>query len=158
MHLALGGVGAEDVPELWTGPPGSAFHTGAALSFSRPIFDPLDEFDDEPTSHDGDEPDDADVEEEEEEDDDDARIAARLDDEARDALDEAFPLGDGVADMSATVWCPYCGEPTDVAIDPGGGEAQEYVEDCAVCCRPWRVRVAYGADGTASVRAETGDE
>lgn len=116
------------------------------MSFSRPIFDPLDESDDEPTSDDA-----LEVV-------DDERIAARLDDETRDALDEAFPLGDGVADMSATVWCPYCGEPTEVAIDPGGGEAQEYVEDCAVCCRPWRVTVAYGADGAASVRAETADE
>ena len=32
--------------------------------------------------------------------------------------------------------CPHCGEPIDVYVDPGGGEYQEYVEDCSVCCRP----------------------
>lgn len=132
---------------------------GAVLSVSRPIFDPLDDDDDHedegPSSHGEGEPDDDDEDAEE---DDDARIAARLDDDARDALDEAFPLGDGVADVAATVWCPYCGEPSEVAIDPGGGAAQEYVEDCAVCCQPWRVTVAYGADGSASVSAETADE
>lgn len=119
-------------------------------SFSRPIFDPLDDFDDEDEAGVGEARD-------EEQEDDDARIAARLDDEAREALDEAFPLGDGVADVTATVWCPHCGEPTEVAIDPGSGASQEYVEDCAVCCRPWRVRVAYGADGSAQVSAEAAD-
>ncbi len=136
-------------------PSSLVFRPSVVPSFSRPIFDPLDDSDDEDASpRDARAPEDAADEDE----DDDARIAARLDDEARDALDEAFPLGDGVADMSATVWCPYCGEPTEVAIDPGGGAAQEYVEDCAVCCRPWRVTVAYGADGGASVSAVAADE
>jgi len=34
--------------------------------------------------------------------------------------------------------CPHCGEPLETYVDPGGGERQEYVEDCAVCCRPIR--------------------
>ena len=34
--------------------------------------------------------------------------------------------------------CPHCGEPLDTYVDPGGGEHQRYVEDCAVCCRPIR--------------------
>jgi cysteine-rich CPXCG protein len=34
--------------------------------------------------------------------------------------------------------CPHCGEPLDANVDPGGGERQDYVEDCAVCCRPIR--------------------
>lgn len=37
-----------------------------------------------------------------------------------------------------TLECPHCGEPTDTAVDPGGGDTQEYVEDCVVCCRPIR--------------------
>jgi hypothetical protein len=84
----------------------------------------------------------------------------REDDEHADdpALDEDFPLGDGVADRSATVDCPYCGEPGEVAVDPGGGAHQEYVEDCQVCCRPWRVTVAYRADGSADVWAHADDE
>jgi hypothetical protein len=33
------------------------------------------------------------------------------------------------------VSCPHCGEPIDTYPDPGGGEVQEYIEDCSVCCR-----------------------
>lgn len=36
----------------------------------------------------------------------------------------------------ATVCCPHCGEIIDTFPDPGGGESQEYIEDCSVCCRP----------------------
>lgn len=73
------------------------------------------------------------------------------------ALDADFPLGDGVADTQAEVWCPYCGEPNEVALDPGGGGVQEYVEDCQVCCQPWRVFVSYQEDGSASVGVEPAD-
>ena len=58
-----------------------------------------------------------------------------------DRLDEEFPLGDGTADTEAVVRCPYCGEASEIALDPGGGASQEYVEDCPVCCRPWQVQV-----------------
>ncbi len=68
-----------------------------------------------------------------------------------DPLDEEFPLGDGVADLEATVTCPYCGEPASIALDPGSGTVQEYIEDCPVCCQPWTVHVHYGVDGTADV-------
>ena len=66
-------------------------------------------------------------------------------------LDDDFPLGDGTAETEAEVWCPYCGEAVAVALDPGSGAAQEYVEDCAVCCQPWRVTVTYHDDGHADV-------
>jgi len=71
-------------------------------------------------------------------------------------LDEEFPLGDGDAETVVTVYCPYCGEPNDVTLDPGSGEQQEYVEDCQVCCRPWWVEVSYDRAGNAhvDVRAE----
>lgn len=68
-----------------------------------------------------------------------------------DELDDEFPLGDGTAETDATVSCPYCGAPVDVKLDPAGGAAQQYVEDCEVCCRPWEVRVRYGIDGQAQV-------
>lgn len=71
-----------------------------------------------------------------------------------DPLDEEFPLGDGTADTEAEVRCPYCGETVTIALDPGGGAEQEYVEDCQVCCRPWRMTVTYGEDGAADVTAE----
>ena len=74
-------------------------------------------------------------------------------------LDEEFPLGDGTADLGADVVCPYCGERVEIALDPGSGADQEYVEDCEVCCRPWRVRVHYDAAGAAHASLEplTGD-
>ncbi|HXT14147.1 MAG TPA: CPXCG motif-containing cysteine-rich protein [Gemmatimonadaceae bacterium] len=81
-----------------------------------------------------------------------------FDDDSQDSqdfdLDRDFPLGDGTADVSGSVVCPYCGETNEVALDPGSGESQEYVEDCQVCCQPWRVSVVYHDDGSASVTAE----
>lgn len=67
-----------------------------------------------------------------------------------DPLDE-FELGDGVADLDAIVTCPYCGEEVEIALDPGSGNQQEYVEDCPVCCQPWSVVVSYQPDGQAEV-------
>lgn len=37
------------------------------------------------------------------------------------------------------VRCPYCNEWVELFIDPDTQGA--YVEDCAVCCRPWAVTV-----------------
>lgn len=74
-----------------------------------------------------------------------------------DGLDDAFPLGDGTADTGATVVCPYCGQAVEIALDPGSGARQEYVEDCEVCCRPWQLSVAYADDGSAAVEVEPAD-
>jgi hypothetical protein len=73
-------------------------------------------------------------------------------------LDRDFPLGDGTADTSGVVACPYCGEANTIALDPGSGAMQDYVEDCQVCCQPWRVSVHYQSDGTAVVRATALDD
>ena len=62
-----------------------------------------------------------------------------------------FDLGDGTADTETTVSCPYCGEPVEIAVDPGSGATQEYVEDCQVCCQPWLVHVHFDAGGRVSV-------
>jgi len=75
-----------------------------------------------------------------------------------DPLDEAFPLGDGVADVTADALCPYCGELIELAVDPGGGPVQDYVEDCPVCCRPWHVTVRWGPDGIATANLRDEDE
>jgi hypothetical protein len=66
-------------------------------------------------------------------------------------LDLEFPLGDGTAETAATVYCPYCNETVEISIDPSGGQSQEYVEDCEVCCQPWTVSVQYREDGSAAV-------
>ena len=64
---------------------------------------------------------------------------------------------DTVLDTTAEVSCPYCGEAVALALDPGGGARQEYVEDCHVCCRAWLVQVHYDATGRADVSAEPTD-
>ena len=71
--------------------------------------------------------------------------------------DEDFPQGDGTTETEVVVVCPHCGEENEIGLDPGSGPMQEYVEDCQVCCRPWRVTVRYGADGSAEVFAEALD-
>ena len=72
--------------------------------------------------------------------------------------DEDFPLGDGTAESEVLVVCPHCGEANELGLDPGGRSVQEYVEDCQVCCRPWRVTVRYAEDGTAEVFTEPLEE
>jgi hypothetical protein len=75
-----------------------------------------------------------------------------------DDLNEEFPLGDGTADTGAEVRCPYCGEINEITLDPGSGSQQEYVEDCQVCCRPWRIAVHYDLQGEAEVTVEREDQ
>ncbi len=65
---------------------------------------------------------------------------------------------DGTTETEVVITCPHCGEPNEIGLDPGGGPIQEYVEDCQVCCQPWRVTVRYGPDGGAEVFAEPLDE
>jgi hypothetical protein len=73
-------------------------------------------------------------------------------------LAEGFPLGDGTAETETIVHCPHCGEANEVALDPGSGNDQEYVEDCQVCCRPWLMYVKYGRDGMADVEVYASDQ
>jgi transposase-like protein len=83
-----------------------------------------------------------------------------LHDDLDDAFDPAFDAiedennGDATVETEGEVHCPWCGEPNTVALDPGSGSSQEYVEDCQVCCRPWVVHVTYDEDGRAEVWAE----
>ena len=78
----------------------------------------------------------------------------------RDDADEAAfsdePTGIEGSDLAtdAEVTCPYCGETVTLALDPHGGMAQEYVEDCPVCCRPWQVQVSYDDEGTVEVSVD----
>jgi hypothetical protein len=48
------------------------------------------------------------------------------------------------------VVCPYCGEPGSVGVTPDE-EDETFVQDCAVCCRPWQVRIRRRRDGSAEV-------
>ena len=54
--------------------------------------------------------------------------------------------------------CPHCGQPLDVYPDPGGGDVQDYIEDCAVCCRPIRFVVKLDPESGDELSIEvTGD-
>ena len=71
-----------------------------------------------------------------------------------------MPEGDQDAELDdvASVSCPYCGEESELFVDPGGGAIQEYVEDCEGCCQPWLVRVRFDGDGHASATVATLDD
>src|SRR2546425_9640438 len=55
-----------------------------------------------------------------------------------DSFEEGEEEDAAALETEADVTCPHCGETMTITLDPGGGRAQEYVEDCQVCCRPWR--------------------
>jgi hypothetical protein len=42
------------------------------------------------------------------------------------------------------VTCPYCGEVMEIYVEPD--LKGTFVQDCEVCCRPWRVRVYHDGD------------
>ena len=75
--------------------------------------------------------------------------------ESLDPIDPDSP--DESADSEGVVVCPYCGSTNEIALDPDGGAFQDYVEDCQVCCRPWRVRVTYSPGGVAEITADAMD-
>jgi hypothetical protein len=64
------------------------------------------------------------------------------------------PADSDTYDTEAEVNCPYCGEVVTIGLDPGSGPVQVYVEDCQVCCQPWRVQVRYDQHGVAEVWVE----
>ena len=53
--------------------------------------------------------------------------------------------------------CPYCGESIDLVADDSAG-AQDYIEDCPVCCRPIHVRAWVAEDGEAALAVSRDDE
>jgi hypothetical protein len=76
---------------------------------------------------------------------------------ADDDLDEDDEFGAELAEATV-VYCPYCGQSVEMTLDASGGETQEYVEDCEVCCQPWSVRVTIDTDGIPHVDVSALDE
>jgi hypothetical protein len=55
------------------------------------------------------------------------------------------------------VECPYCGEQLEIYVEPD--VRGTFVQDCEVCCNPWRVRViAEGDDRYLDVARADGSE
>jgi hypothetical protein len=44
------------------------------------------------------------------------------------------------ADDTQLVTCPYCGEEIEIYVEPD--VRGSYVQDCEVCCNPWKVHVS----------------
>jgi Cysteine-rich CPXCG len=42
------------------------------------------------------------------------------------------------------VTCPYCGEEVEIYLEPD--VRGSFVQDCEVCCHPWRIRVTGRGD------------
>jgi len=55
------------------------------------------------------------------------------------------------------VICPYCGEEVEIYLEPDVGGT--LVQDCEVCCNPWRLRVyGSGEDREIDVSRADGSE
>ena len=55
------------------------------------------------------------------------------------------------------VECPYCGEHVEIYVE--ADISDWFVQDCEVCCNPWRVRVRGRADDRRlEVRRADGSE
>jgi len=52
------------------------------------------------------------------------------------------------------VTCPYCGEQVEISVEED--VRGSFVQDCEVCCNPWRVRVI-GARENRSVDVARAD-
>jgi hypothetical protein len=51
------------------------------------------------------------------------------------------------------VMCPYCGEDVEIYLEPD--LTGSFVQDCEVCCNPWRVRViGRGEDRRVDIRRD----
>ena len=44
-----------------------------------------------------------------------------------------------MSDGQFHVTCPYCGEEIEIYVEPD--VTGSFVQDCEVCCNPWRIRV-----------------
>jgi hypothetical protein len=55
------------------------------------------------------------------------------------------------------VTCPYCGEELEIYVEPD--VRGTFVQDCEVCCNPWRVQVrTTGTDRELTIGRADGSE
>ena len=57
-------------------------------------------------------------------------------------------------DDTTIVTCPYCGEAVEVYVEADARGT--FVQDCEVCCNPWRVHV-HSEDDERSVSVDRAD-
>ena len=55
------------------------------------------------------------------------------------------------------VTCPYCGEEVEIYLE--ADDTGSFVQDCEVCCNPWRIRVrGHGDERWLDVAKADGSE
>jgi hypothetical protein len=60
-------------------------------------------------------------------------------------------------DHEFPIQCPYCGEQVTIYVEPD--VKGSFVQDCEVCCNPWRVRVVgRGDERSVTVARADGSE
>jgi hypothetical protein len=60
-------------------------------------------------------------------------------------------------DDQFVVVCPYCGEDVEIYVEPD--IRGSFVQDCEVCCNPWRVHISSsGANRQIDVARADGSE
>jgi hypothetical protein len=57
---------------------------------------------------------------------------------------------------AVTYRCAFCGEENEIFVDASGERRQTFTEDCAVCCRPNLISLAFEDDG--QVRLDVAQE
>jgi hypothetical protein len=57
-------------------------------------------------------------------------------------------------DEEFEVTCPYCGEGSVIYVEADVSDS--FVQDCEVCCNPWRIRVV-GTGGERSIDLSRAD-
>jgi hypothetical protein len=56
-----------------------------------------------------------------------------------------------------SITCPYCGEEVEIYVEED--VTGTFVQDCEVCCNPWRIRVTgRGTDRSVEVVRADGSE
>ncbi len=58
--------------------------------------------------------------------------------------------------FETSVFCPYCGEPIDLLVEPQE-VGDSYIEDCQVCCAPINFCIIESDEGVR-VEARSQDE
>jgi hypothetical protein len=60
-------------------------------------------------------------------------------------------------DEPLVVVCPYCGEEVEIYVE--SDVTGTFIQDCEVCCNPWRVRVSgHDEDRTIDIARADGSE
>ena len=60
-------------------------------------------------------------------------------------------------DDEFVVTCPYCGEENEIYVE--ADVTGSFVQDCEVCCNPWRIRVSRdGGERQVNVSRADGSE